>query len=159
MSEVKHIILKKQGSKKVTEICRYPVSKPTLSFGFCLTGLKPPRKSDVSMFKWQLTEYSFWFAKAENIWQTVVFPHLLEIYTRLSSSMCSKCIVRDTVSARDEPHSDLGTSLIKLRSLQLRFMCFPVQQQHLSDGLYKRSSSTHISFFKFFQQQSMERKK
>ena len=53
------------------------ITGQTLSFGFCLTGRSPPRKSDVSMCKWQLTEYSFWFAKPANIWQTVVFPHLL----------------------------------------------------------------------------------
>lgn len=74
-----------------------------MSFGFCLTGLKPPRKSDVSMFKWQLTEYSFRFAKDANIWQMVVFPHLLEIYTRLISSICSNYIAPDIVSARGEP--------------------------------------------------------
>lgn len=45
---------------------------------------EPPRKSEVSMCKWQLTEYNFWFAKAANTWQIVVFPHLWETHTRLA---------------------------------------------------------------------------
>ena len=76
----------------------------TLSFGFCLTGRSPPRKSEVSMCKWQLTEYNFWFAKAANTWQIVVFPHLWETHTRLARSMNFKYTSTNTPSSkREEP--------------------------------------------------------
>lgn len=80
--------------------------RQTLSFGFCLTGRSPPRKSEVSMCKWQLTEYNFWFAKAANTWQILVFPHLSEIHTRLTQSKNSKYTPTNTKSAKEEwePH-------------------------------------------------------
>lgn len=77
----------------------------TLSFGFCLTGRSPPRKSDVSMCKWQLTEYNFWFAKAANTWQIVVFPHLSEIRNRLTSRMNSKYSPTNTPVSKRESAS------------------------------------------------------
>ena len=56
------------------------------------------------MCKWQLTEYNFWFAKAANTWQIVVFPHLWETHTRLARSMNFKYTSTNTPSSkREEP--------------------------------------------------------
>ena len=72
----------------------------TLSSGFCLTGRSPPRKSEVSMCKWQLTEYNLWSAKAANIWQRVVFPHLWDTHTGLARSVNFKHASTNTPSSR-----------------------------------------------------------
>ena len=41
-----------------------------------LTGRNPPRKSDVSVWRWQLTECKVCSSRFANNWQVVVLPHL-----------------------------------------------------------------------------------
>lgn len=94
----------------------------------CRTGRKPPKKSDVSMCRWQFTAKNFSPARAANSWHIVVLPHLKKhrldnlythtqvLDTHLSHSSFLKMANRAEQSSCSTERNKLGSSFAKSAS-------------------------------------------
>lgn len=104
-------------------------ARQTWSLDLCLTGRSPPRKSDVSMCRWQFTAYSFWSANAAKIWQMVVLPHLQP----------SNLIEKDELKKK---RSKPIQFILSLKSYEAKaqhakfFLLLPLKETHASETIF-----------------------